>query len=1574
MKKDKLLDDHWMLRMLRMCVRSGALRLLLALVIAAGGLSFAGPQVRADDAAGELYHDFESFAPGPLNGQNGWTNAGPEVTVTDQVYAVSGTRSVRIVDNDPAKAMGAKLTFPAVVRGSVEWWARPETADRLVMLLESADSEGTKPVEWIGFLANGKLEYSDGATRVNSSETYEPGKWYRFIVQFDAAAGNKTIIVMDGEGLLLLRKDTKFRDASASMVNTFRLATISTGLGTYYIDDVHVRDSSIVSPGPLASLSAHPDQLNVQAGQSRPVQLLGHYADGEIRAIEASEVSYMSADPTVATASGGSVTGVAPGSTVITAVYGGAQTGIAVNVFDPNDVPPYVDLPLRPLQLATGLDGLQIVVPEDSGWQALGDRIAGELSSRWNVQAAVVAPEQAKFRDGWSGNVILLGNLGNNVQLARLYGLRMSYADAIYPGKGGYQLQTIVDPFGQGGNTIVVGASDLAGAQLGVDRLLERIGEQTDPVIPYLAETKLSDEAASYLPFDGKPTPENVQSALASAEAQLAKLNPDATSEADAKALLAVFASAKSYGEYYQLTGDPGFGEVYRKLLIGYANFLNRYPTEAKAQLNERSNMWSDGDTFVQNWTVLEASPLFSAHERKQIVSAIYLTYEANARDGYLARAEERAPRWNHEIFPALSLLAGSVYFHNYYQLPQAPEWRRLGERIFTGNTSHISLDEGSDYLMHVPMTNIDYAMASGNLDFMTRSLRPSADLNALMIDNLGTMAGGGDTYPFGYSNAYSWGHSQVMNAATWYFGDPVYRYLLELARTGPFSGQRMTDLNYPIHRYMAVDPDSVPPLPEGEYPRLQAFPVEQGVYDDVQASEQQPLDVALEDTFHKMTFREGFAPDDSYLIVDGFSAGTHGHQDGNAILNYTANGRLFLIDRDYIENTPEHHSGLVIVKDGEQQKKPPLARLDWAAADVGGADLSRSVVSNYNGTDWQRSIVSPNGDFYLIYDDISIKETGDYVLKNMWQTLGTPNVRGDRFEAEQQGVTMTIQSLDASDLRTQDRYGYFRKYWKSEYPYPYAEQATALSEVLEEKRYEAGDRIGFVSVLSSRKAGDPEVQARRLNETTVEVRQGGERWLAVQAPVDTSVFASDGRFHLIGGGSLVAAEASEIRLGSQTIRFGEPVMFELNAGTGAWAAYPLRKDRIQYDEQGDPVREGAIDSGTAVWSRTMQVRLEAALRDPEHPGDWKKPLPDHPEGLQDWQRTYRFSEAVADASWGDLNGDGRDELLIGGVGGKVQAVDDQGRVLWTFAAGGRVNEVTVQPVNGESVVFVATENWTVHALNAQGGLLWSQTFPSDTEHRERKGNLIGITNVRVAHVNGADAEPWIMVGTQFRYIYGLDLAGNIVYQDLLYYYGIEDMEFADFDGDGKEEGVYALEYAYFAYWDDKQITRGGSGGGPGWKVATVLDGRSSRPAFALGTKQNEVRLYTFDGQLREQWKRNVGGEVNDIRYGDFNGDGVPELLAGSDGLQLYALDPDGTVRFRKALAERVVQVDGWRRDGQAHYWASGDNGLLVRLSEAGAIEATTRFAERIAALKAGVAEPKPWVVLANGDVYRYRR
>ena len=1235
----------------------------------------------------------------------------------------------------------------------------------------------------------------------------------------------------------------------------------------------------------------------------------------------------------------------------------------------------------RNLQRSTSLYDIKIIAPQEQAWKDLAGELQGFIKQTTGKTPEIGLPDALKFVKGWSGNTIILGNLGNNKQMARLYGLRLSYADAIYPGKGGYQLLTLIDPFGLGGNTILVSSSDIEGAKLAIDRLKNLLQPVKNAQIPWLFESKLPKETISYF----RPN-------IKSVDEILSKMKPVVNSELTVDALLNVLAGIKLYGEYFQLTANPEYGEVYADLLKGFAQFVNQHPSEAIYQLNERKNMWIQGEKIFQNWTVLEASQFFSDSDRAQILSALYLVCKANYMDNYLLKAPESGPRWNHEIFPALSLVGSCQYFEKYYSLPEIVQWKNRGERIFSGNTSYISLDEGSDYLAHLPVANIDYAMLSGDLKFINLSLRPSADLHSMMIDNLGTLSGGGDTYPFGMSSAYSWGHSQLLNAASWYYNEPVYNFLLDRTRTGPFTAQKMPDLIYPIHRYIANLNN--PGQPDGNlYPKVQAQEIEKGVYDDLinqmdnnvpefqkdpdnedeKSKKQDRINVEQNDSFHKLTFRSGFGLNDNYLILDGFSAGKHGHQDGNAILNYSSKGRLFLNDRDYIQNTPEYHSGLVIVKDGKQEKKPPLVKLDWVA-DLDGTGISSSIVPAYNGADWKRTIISPEGKFFIIFDDLKFNEAGSFLLKNHWQSLGSPKIEKNRFLVEQKGISMQLQSLSPAELRLKDIYGHFIKYWKTVYPYPYADNETVLTEVINEKEYAKGDQASFINVLSSHSSDAEFVHSANIGKNAFEIISGNQKWLAVKDELNSTVFSSNGKFHLIGDNELITASVTKIRIGNQDLNFKEAVFFKWDRKSGEWKAFDLLKDKIKYKQSGETLRQSAIDSGKIEWKADLQSQiLKQIISIPDVKPlisiNQIKSLP-----VNSSERIYSMKEQVSSSFSADLNGDNIEDILLGGINGNVNAIDSKGNKLWEFSAKGRVNEVSFQYAGNKALIFIATENWYVHTLDINGKELWNYKFPDDQSHREYKGNLIGITNVRIAHKNGKDQQPVIMVGTQYRYIYELDLDGKIKNETVLYYYGIEDMEYADLDADGKEEGVFALEYYYYTLIKNNELITGKTGG-PGWKIADVLNKGSQtvKPTVLLGTKQSEIRMIGFDKKIKEYWISNVGGEVNDIRHGDFNKDGKLEILVGTEGFQFYVLDEKGNTIFRKTLNDRVLKVEGYQIQNKSYYLAAMAGGHLYKFSNLENTEKSILFPDEISNIFNEKASPNFLIILVNGDVYRLK-
>lgn len=75
----------------------------------------------------------------------------------------------------------------------------------------------------------------------------------------------------------------------------------------------------------------------------------------------------------------------------------------------------------------------------------------------------------------FSMNVILLGNRSTNSLISELYDRYYTLVDLWYPGVGGYVLKSLHNPFGNGFNAIIVGASDDKGLQEGTDVFVKKL-------------------------------------------------------------------------------------------------------------------------------------------------------------------------------------------------------------------------------------------------------------------------------------------------------------------------------------------------------------------------------------------------------------------------------------------------------------------------------------------------------------------------------------------------------------------------------------------------------------------------------------------------------------------------------------------------------------------------------------------------------------------------------------------------------------------------------------------------------------------------------------------------------------------------------------------------------------------------------------------------------------------------------------------------------------------------------------------------------------------------------------------
>ncbi|MHB8902071.1 MAG: carbohydrate binding domain-containing protein [Thermoguttaceae bacterium] len=142
----------------------------------------------------------------------------------------------------------------------------------------------------------------------------------------------------------------------------------------------------------------------------------------------------------------------------------------------PEPVPPQYDKlkdmhPGLPL-VHSGKAGAAIVVPrDDPSCRRLGTRIQQVIEDRSGVRLPIVSDDWPHAGVPLQQNLVLLGNRSTNEALGRLYDHHFCLVDLKYPGPEGYAIRTVHNPYGNGNSALIVGASDQAGLEQGVDAL-----------------------------------------------------------------------------------------------------------------------------------------------------------------------------------------------------------------------------------------------------------------------------------------------------------------------------------------------------------------------------------------------------------------------------------------------------------------------------------------------------------------------------------------------------------------------------------------------------------------------------------------------------------------------------------------------------------------------------------------------------------------------------------------------------------------------------------------------------------------------------------------------------------------------------------------------------------------------------------------------------------------------------------------------------------------------------------------------------------------------------------------------
>ncbi len=715
------------------------------------------------------------------------------------------------------------------------------------------------------------------------------------------------------------------------------------------------------------------------------------------------------------------------------------------------------------------------------------------IRSKGGAAPQVYRGQEFDLLDLAADNAIVLGGAHDNSAAALLCDRGWLDADHRFPGPGGWMLRTVHNVEGLGHNVLHF-VADEHSYEAALDALRPLIisrgrSVQIEPVL----EVRLSDEARERI-----GDWETWQRRLAAISFRSHGLNyreiEDVTEygrwlaecfdcggpEGDRYNRWPLMASATA-GRLYLITGDERYLHLYREITLELVRHHCNFPGGA--------SYLADYDFAVHQqimyWDLLEEEEVFSNDERLIITN--FLLSSARMSEGHL-RAHNPQPgrlRHNHETFAMLSVFMGGRYFGDYYDVEDSERWLQEAEDGFTGPIERCvkHREDANLYQWLVPTHKLIWDLRNGVYTYRDNGVLEGLSHHIVATtDNLGWPSDFGDA---GRPISGGMGVAALLETCA---------ALLDLP-----------ELQWWVEKIIDAVPDGAGGLPGGpdllgtkrlepvapdRPPTLDVVPLQEHVRE--MAAPEMPRGLV----YDKAALRDGFAPDDAYLLLDGYSVGSHIHYDQNAIIRYTAAERLWLVDNGYGKPSGEaaaqkayssrevgpqdHNTLLVITPDGEIAKPPPFCALLTAETD-GPLTLLQSALAGYSGVDWLRTIVWIEGCGALLIDQAKV--TGEVAeVRCQLNMLGDISVEDGRLTCAQEGRWMHLAFETDTEVATR---GWTNANWDEEFEagaYPYAERPVKKFERVTAPS--VGDSVRFATLIEAGEAETPSLEARIDGDT----------------------------------------------------------------------------------------------------------------------------------------------------------------------------------------------------------------------------------------------------------------------------------------------------------------------------------------------------------------------------------------------------------------------------------------------------------------------------------------------------------
>lgn len=1071
--------------------------------------------------------------------------------------------------------------------------------------------------------------------------------------------------------------------------------------------------------------------------------------------------------------------------------------------------------------IGSGITPPAVLYPDSAAGKLAAQKIVDAVKKSCGV--TLQSRPGTRADENPENNAILLGNVWNNPAFTLIYGRRLVLYDGTSPGKGNYVVETVKEPLRRGVDILAVGASDDAGLLKGADAaasLIAQYGKPESLTTPLLFRADYgAKQEKMFKPVDFQ------------AELQYAR---DVHEKGRHQSLAKVLAEI---GDRYRASRNPADARLFAAVAKMYADYA------ANPDPRRYSGIWGQDSDFaaigvVSGADIVEHDPVLTEQERLDITlllnSWIYGAVRCKAETQSFKTAH------NHGTFGALgSVMAGLYFAKNYPDYPDGEILLRAGDRIFAVQNAAGKVHDDCNSYQWLTWDHVMRYAALRPDDTVLRNgvVRAMGEMFVASMDN--------DRYqvPFGDTGRWTCFRAEAIpiNIAACLTRDPV----LEWAANEKYLRWRDEPRLWSSTTLGIFARGDSPALPPPEkFTGLHVLRLSPAFYETEPPENGRP---AAEKCFDKISFRQNFDRQSFYMLTDGINGGGHGHADAMSIERLMNFGRQWLADNHYYQGAAVYHNALTVVFGGFWEPYGPYAELLNCGADDKLGVLSMKLAGK--SFDWIRHLVwFRDSGSLAVLDAVLPHADGEAVLRQKWNCVGRPDANGNSVDLIQNGAPrMRLESFpDIAPRITPNPE--LAANWE-EYP-------------------PAPGEVHCVEMIRS--------AALRKNELTTI----GSLWYG---SADGQI-ASAGLKKLENGGMAFTLGGQQISL------------------------HPRGSDRltIMLDGRGFTADNGKIRTAPPVHAKPAKASAEKGRKScPQLPGTDSIEL-----------KNARCITAL------DMD---EARFAVGTAAGKIILLDDSGKAVREFSAHSPVNALDAGDVNGDgkAEIIAGLEDEAVSAYSADGRELWRYKVPF---YRCK-----GVVNaVKIADLDRDGKKEIIIANNNWRTI-AIDGSGR----QLWYYETVREGRFvhcADLDGDGREEALVGTRYYHvMALSPDGMVQWRTRTHTPGCLSAATVNNGNRGTSLILGTDGGEIMFFSKGKKTAEY---QTGDPVPVLTAG--TADGKPVVICGSQNGIMYCCSPDGKTLFwtcnlgSGVTAQLVHDRNIWAGTADGHLYKLAENGRLL--------------------------------------------